>query len=524
MAIFHCEFKLVRRAEERMPGGRSRSGRSVVAAAAYRAGQKLTDEHAGGIDHDYSRRSHVLAAEILAPAGAPEWAQDRQRLWNEVEQAEKRKDARLAREVELALPHELSREQQRELVRAYVQQQFVSRGMIADVAYHEADRGAAGRNDHAHVLLTMREIGPEGFGKKVREWNDRELVIESREAWARTTNQHLSAEGHQARIDHRSLAEQREEAERNGDFQKAHELARVPQVHKGPTITALERAGIDTEGARAFRHRAAQPERQVETERIREQIAEKARRLEAVRDPQRAPSPAELKAAREFREELVPPERRKKRPEPQQVQEHTREPINAPGIERPRARPQPVQARADLELARSDPKACAQMYAAARQAVSRELEQMRPEIARQMEQQRAHIDRQKRELTLRDNQHRDQESRIAEQLSKPWNKIQGRRRDELETALMANQMKRAMLAKQLQELDQERRRNDPKTTEGEQALRAAAVERLERERPALVQDRDALSSIKTAQVREHEREARAQAKSRDTGQERELER
>ena len=143
MAICHISASVVKRS----------AGHSAVAAAAYRAGEKLADERADKV-HDYSRRRGVDAAEILAPPGAPAWALNRETLWNRVEAAEQRADSQVAREIRVAIPIELSRDAGRDLVRDYVQREFVDRGMVADVAWH--DEG--GRNPHAHILLTMRQI------------------------------------------------------------------------------------------------------------------------------------------------------------------------------------------------------------------------------------------------------------------------------------------------------------------------------------------------------------------------------
>ncbi len=131
-----------------------------MAGAAYRSGERLTDERTGE-QHDYRSRDDLDGAEILAPQAAPEWAQDRARLWNGVEAAERRKDAQVAREVRVAIPHELRQEDGRALVRDYAQRAFVDRGMVADLAYH----GGQGENPHAHIMLTTRTITPEGTVK-----------------------------------------------------------------------------------------------------------------------------------------------------------------------------------------------------------------------------------------------------------------------------------------------------------------------------------------------------------------------
>jgi Ti-type conjugative transfer relaxase TraA len=193
MAIYHFSVKVVSRAK----------GQSVVAAAAYRAGASLPDDRYG-MTHDYTRKEGVGHSEILLPEGAPEWMADRQRLWNQVEATEKRKDAQLARELEIGLPLELTHDENVELVRNFVGSHFVAKGMVADFSVHEDDPN----NPHAHVLLTMREVTPEGFGNKVRAWNAKAELLNWREAWAETANEHLAKAGHAIRIDHRTLAAQ----------------------------------------------------------------------------------------------------------------------------------------------------------------------------------------------------------------------------------------------------------------------------------------------------------------------------
>jgi ATP-dependent exoDNAse (exonuclease V) alpha subunit len=217
VAIYHLNAKVI---------GRS-SGRSSVAAAAYRSGERLVDERTGLV-HDYRRRGEIECW-IQAPEQTPEWAREREELWNRVEASEKRRDAQLCREVEVALPKELSREEQSELVRGYVREQFVSRGMAADVAIHRGDEN----NPHAHVLLTTREIGPEGFGRKVREWNGREVLEGWREGWAERVNRELERVGLRERIDHRSFA--------------SRGIDREPSVHEGPSVRQMEARGIPTE-------------------------------------------------------------------------------------------------------------------------------------------------------------------------------------------------------------------------------------------------------------------------------------
>ena len=247
VAIYHLSAKVIGR----------KGGRSSVAAAAYRAGGRLRDERQG-IEHDYSRKGGVMHAEILAPENAPDWMRDRDRLWNAVEAVERRKDAQLAREIEVALPRELDRGERLELLRGFVQRQFVDRGMIADLAVHEGRARDGHGQPHAHVMLTLRELTGDGFGKKDRSWNEPELLMGWREAWARDANAALERAGRSERIDHRSLPVQRAEAERQatrardaGQEERARqleikvvELSREPEPKIGPAANALEKRGI----------------------------------------------------------------------------------------------------------------------------------------------------------------------------------------------------------------------------------------------------------------------------------------
>ena len=188
------------------------AGRSATAAAAYRSAERIED-HRTGLVFDYRARGGVDHVETLAPADAPAWVQDRAALWNAVEQAETRKNSQVAREIRVALPYELDHAQRVELVRAFCQREFVDRGMVADIALHAPGREGDERNHHAHILLTTREIGPEGFTTKNRDWNAKDLLESWREAWARDTNHALERCGAETRVDHRTLEAQRVEAE-----------------------------------------------------------------------------------------------------------------------------------------------------------------------------------------------------------------------------------------------------------------------------------------------------------------------
>ena len=235
MAIYHMHAAVISRA----------SGASALAAAAYRSGENLIDERTGEA-HDYSRRDGVDGAEIIAPEGAPDWVQDREKLWNAVEDAEKRKDSQVAREVRVALPRELDPEQRRELVREFVKAEFAGRGMVADVSYHDGNSG----NPHAHILLTTRELNSDGFGAKDRSWNSKELLSGWREQWAESANRALDRAGSRERIDHRTLAAQRDEAIERGHTIRAEKLDRDPEIHLGKSAWMVLRRGEGNERTR----------------------------------------------------------------------------------------------------------------------------------------------------------------------------------------------------------------------------------------------------------------------------------
>ncbi|MBB5707673.1 Ti-type conjugative transfer relaxase TraA [Sphingopyxis panaciterrulae] len=227
MAIFHLSVKVIGRG----------AGRSAVAAAAYRAGERLHDERLDR-DHDFTNKPGVVHSEVLLPENAPEEFAARERLWNAVEATEKRKDAQLVREVEFAIPREMNQAQGIELARDFVQSEFVDLGMIADLNVHW-DIGADGlAKPHAHVMLTMREIvtdkdGEAGFGAKVRDWNRTELVEQWRERWADHVNTRLAELDIEARIDHRSL--------------EAQGIGLEPQDKIGPAASRMEGRGLQAE-------------------------------------------------------------------------------------------------------------------------------------------------------------------------------------------------------------------------------------------------------------------------------------
>lgn len=226
MASYHLSAQPVKRSE----------GRSVVAMAAYRAGERLKDERRG-IFADYRRRRGVVHAEIMAPEGAAPWLLDRETLWNEVERMEVRRDAQLAREINMALPHELTDEGRLELVREFVAAHFVALGMVADFAIHApvVEKGDDPRNFHVHVLLTLRQAGKGGLRRvKTREWNSDSMLALWRRAWAEHQNRALRSLGLSERVDHRSLLDRRNEAVARGRRREALLLDRAPELHVGP--------------------------------------------------------------------------------------------------------------------------------------------------------------------------------------------------------------------------------------------------------------------------------------------------
>jgi len=228
MAIYHLHVKVIGR----------KSGSSAVASAAYRSASRLRDERLER-NHDFSAKRGVVHSEIMLPENAPPAWGDRERLWNDVEAFEARRDAQLAREVEFALPREMTQAQGIDLARVFVQSAFVDQGMIADLNVHW-DRAEDGSpKPHAHVMLTMRAVDENGFGKKVRDWNRTEMVERWRERWAELANERLAELDIDARIDHRSL--------------EAQGVALEPQSQIGAPASRIEREGLEADRAEMHR-------------------------------------------------------------------------------------------------------------------------------------------------------------------------------------------------------------------------------------------------------------------------------
>lgn len=225
MAIFHLDFKIVKRSE----------GKSSVAKAAYHARCRITDERTGDT-YDYNRRTDLYGHFILAPVNAPQYiVKDSTALWNEVERVERQSNGQTARYFDVSIPTELSNDDKKKLVLEYCQKNFVDKGMIADIAFHDLDSD----NPHAHVMLTLKTISPEGFGKKERSWNDRKMSVLWRESWSAMANNYLAATGSSERIDHRSLQAQHEEALEKAavalnNEEKALWLAKAAETNRPP--------------------------------------------------------------------------------------------------------------------------------------------------------------------------------------------------------------------------------------------------------------------------------------------------
>lgn len=276
MAIYHCSVKMVSRS----------TGRSSVAAAAYRSGEKLYNEREG-IEHDFTRKRGIEHSEILLPENAPAAYQDRETLWNAVEFSEKRKDAQTAREIEIALPVELNRVEQIDLVREYAKESFTDRGMCADICIHDKGDG----NPHAHIMLTTREVTPEGFAGKCREWNDKKYVENWRQEWAAACNRQFEKKNIPERLDHRSF-------ERQGKEQ-------LPTIHLGVSAAAMERRGQQTDRGKINEEvRAANMEYQKGLEDLQREIAE-LKQIQQTQQPQQPKEiePEESKHGKRFDEE-----------------------------------------------------------------------------------------------------------------------------------------------------------------------------------------------------------------------------
>jgi ATP-dependent exoDNAse (exonuclease V) alpha subunit len=241
MAIYHLSVKPISRS----------GGRSATAAAAYRAAERVED-HTSGEVFDYTRKRGVEHTEIVLPTAAAKrdinWARDRTALWNAAERAEKRSDSRVAREYEVALPHELTKAQRLELTREFSQEIANRFGCAVDFAIHKPHRAGDARNHHAHILTTTRVVEPAGLGAKTQiELKDADRaklglgpakaeITQIRERWATLANEHLARHGSAERIDHRSL--------------EAQGIDREPTIHLGHAVIGMQRRGMQTDVGR----------------------------------------------------------------------------------------------------------------------------------------------------------------------------------------------------------------------------------------------------------------------------------
>lgn len=251
MSLYHFHVTQIKRSE----------GRTAVASAAYRAGEKLHNLW-DGETHDYTKKGGVILAEIILPKHAPKRFYDRSTLWNEVEQIEKHYKAQLAYSFDMALQNEFSLEENIELAKEFVQKYFVSDGMICDLAVHQPDREAGGiPNPHFHVLVPIRPLNDDGTwgakqhrvyhldddGNRIKKengqwefdavpttnWGKPETLDRWRESWADMVNARFEEKGLDCRIDHRSYVDQ------------GFDL--IPTVHEGPHVRKMEKKGIRTE-------------------------------------------------------------------------------------------------------------------------------------------------------------------------------------------------------------------------------------------------------------------------------------
>lgn len=227
MAIYHLEVKAISRS----------AGRSAVAAAAYRAGEKLIDarQPAGVGTFDFRKKGGVISKDIILPSGTNgiEWALDRSKLWNAAEQAEKRKDSCTAKEIIVAVPCELNNEQSHSLVMRFAQSICDEECCAIDACGHAPSKDGDSRNNHFHLLKTTRKITSNGLGEKLdseKSGRKRKDDLKAlREKWEVFANEALAAAGHRVTIDHRS--------------HKERGIDEMPSTHLGPTATAIERSG-----------------------------------------------------------------------------------------------------------------------------------------------------------------------------------------------------------------------------------------------------------------------------------------
>lgn len=316
MAIFYLQISSISRG----------SGRRSTAAAAYRAGERIRDERSGGL-HNYAHRRDVLHTEIFLPQPLggmpPAWAQNRERLWNTAEHAEKRHNARVAREFQVTLPIELSALQRVALARNFARELSERYRVAVDLAVHAPRPEGDPRNFHAHLLATTREVTPHGLGAKAgldlpaRERRQRELpdhrqeFINVRERWAILTNEALRAANVVARVDHRSLAAQGIDREPLPAIPLMHLKMEQQGVRSdyAEHLRAQYRERVEERSARAAARAAAasRPTPPHELEEIRRQAREAWLQLrsQAPRVQEKTPAHTSETPAREAEDDLA---------------------------------------------------------------------------------------------------------------------------------------------------------------------------------------------------------------------------
>lgn len=250
MAIYHLSIKIISRGKNK----------SAVAASAYRSGEKIKNEY-DGIVHDFTRKGGIAHTEILLPQNAPQEFSNREYLWNSVEKIEKSKNSQLARNLLFELPRELNEQDRIKLISEFIEENFTSKGMIADCNIHNPMASDHEEQPHAHILLTLREIDSEGKwkpkcrkeyildenGEKVKlkngnyktrkinttDWNEQGKAEQWRKAWADITNKYLEENNIQEKVDHRSY-------QRQG-------IEQIPTIHLGVSAIQMEKKGIATD-------------------------------------------------------------------------------------------------------------------------------------------------------------------------------------------------------------------------------------------------------------------------------------
>lgn len=263
MAIYHLHCDII---------GRS-GGRSATAAAAYRATERIEDRTTGET-FDYTKKEKALYTNIFyMPNDVPEWAKDRAELWNSCEEKENRKNSQFCRSFDIALPKELSLEDNIELVKKWVANNYVIRGLVADVAIHAPHKNADGttnENLHAHILIPTRKLNKDGWAEKDRQANDREFLKQVRTSWAEIVNAKFESLGMSERIDERTL--------------EAQGIDREPQQHQGAKATAMARKGKNPD-RKKYRPKNTETEIEISEEELKTALENdgEIKALEAIR-------------------------------------------------------------------------------------------------------------------------------------------------------------------------------------------------------------------------------------------------